>query len=229
VDAPVHRHHVRWEPCFRVIPTRYPRISLFEDVATPEELETVGAIYALGNDRIREELGLLHRVPPEDRIAGPGTAYIMAAFTHINPLGSRFSDGSYGVFYAARALETAVVETQYHLARFLTDGSVAAGEFDQRVLEIDLNGLLHSIRGRRRDLAAIYDPASYAASQPFGRRLRERDSLGIVYDSVRHRGGVCAGVFRPPVLSNCRERSWLCYVWDGREFTHTYEKRPLEY
>ena len=31
----------------------------------------------------------------------------MAAFTHLNPEGSRFSDGSYGVYYAAHTLATA--------------------------------------------------------------------------------------------------------------------------
>ena len=34
--------------------------------------------------------------PPEERVkSGPGAScYVMAAFTHINPKGSRFSDGA---------------------------------------------------------------------------------------------------------------------------------------
>ena len=43
----------------------------------------------------------------------------MAAFTHLNPQGSRFSDGSYGVFYCARSRDTAIAETRYHSALFL--------------------------------------------------------------------------------------------------------------
>ena len=43
----------------------------------------------------------------------------MAAFTHLNPEGSRFSDGSWGVFYAAHSVATAVEETVYHRERFL--------------------------------------------------------------------------------------------------------------
>ena len=32
--------------------------------------------------------------PREERVSGPGASYVMAAFTHLNPNGSRFSDGT---------------------------------------------------------------------------------------------------------------------------------------
>jgi hypothetical protein len=50
------------------------------------------------NPRLREEAGNLTLVPLEDRVSGPGTTPIMAAFTHLNPEGSRFSGGSFGVY-----------------------------------------------------------------------------------------------------------------------------------
>ena len=71
---------------------------MFEAVADPADLEAVFQIEAMTNDRLREEAGDLALVPPEDRIAGPGTSPIMAAFTHLSPEGDRFTDGSYGVF-----------------------------------------------------------------------------------------------------------------------------------
>lgn len=71
------------------------------------------------NDRLRTELGELDPVPPSERRFGPGCGPIMAAFTHLNPLGSRFSDGGYGVFYCAKESKTAVAETRYHAALFL--------------------------------------------------------------------------------------------------------------
>ncbi len=71
------------------------------------------------NDRLRTELGELDLVPPAERRFGPGCGPIMAAFTHLNPLGSRFSDGGYGVFYCAKESKTAVAETRYHAALFL--------------------------------------------------------------------------------------------------------------
>jgi hypothetical protein len=89
---------VTWLPCWRIIPRHFPPIDLFERVADPADLETILALESLTNDRLREEVGALQLVPQQDRISGRGTSYIMAAFTHLNPAGSRFSDGTFRVF-----------------------------------------------------------------------------------------------------------------------------------
>src|SRR3546814_5612167 len=96
LDIPVAA--TSWTPCYRIIPSRFPPIGLFEKVADPDDLEAVFQIEAMTNDRLRDEVGVLALVPPEDRVSGPGTTPIMAAFTHLNPEGSRFTDGSFGVF-----------------------------------------------------------------------------------------------------------------------------------
>ena len=77
---------VRWQPCYRIVASRFPPISLFEDVADPADLEAVYAIEAMTNDRLRQEVGDISLVPVEDRVVGPGSTPIMAAFTHLNPL-----------------------------------------------------------------------------------------------------------------------------------------------
>jgi len=88
---------IEWKPCRRIVPSRFPPIQLFERVADPDDLEAVFELESLTNSRLRDEVGDIRLVPPEDRISGPGTAVIMAAFTHLNPDGSRFTDGTYGV------------------------------------------------------------------------------------------------------------------------------------
>ena len=52
--SPVH-----WHPCYRIIPSRFPPISLFEDIADPADLEAVFRVESLTNDRLREEVGEL--------------------------------------------------------------------------------------------------------------------------------------------------------------------------
>ena len=136
-------------------------------------------------------------VPPEERLFGPGSGPIMAAFTHPNPLGSRFSDGSYGVFYAARDKATAVAETRYHQAKFLHATGEGPIQLQMRVYHVDASGELHDLRPLTSLRPELYDPDSYSASQAFGRELRAADSVGLVYKSVRHDGGECAAVFKP--------------------------------
>lgn len=217
-----------WTPCYRIIPSRFPPIGLFDKVAHPDDLEAVFLIEAMTNDRLRDEVGELALVPIEDRVAGPGSTPIMAAFTHLNPEGSRFTDGSFGVFYASLALDTAIAETKHHRARFLAATGEPAQEVDMRVYAVDLHARLHDIRGTAKSFAPFHLPDSYAHSQPLASELRDAGSDGIRYRSVRHPGGECTAVFRPRLLSNCRQERHLCYVWDGAAIKTVYEKKSLE-
>jgi hypothetical protein len=219
--------HIVWRPAWRIIPSRFPPIDLFERVAAPEDLEAIIALESLTNPRLRDEVGNISLVPAEDRVSGPGASIIMAAFTHPNPGGSRFSDGSYGVFYAANDLETAIAETRFHREAFLRATRQARLEIDMRVYLADLEGNLHDLRGHNPDYAVFHDPQDYGAGQQLGRQLRRAGSNGIAYDSVRRQGGQCVALFRPPLLSNARQERHLCYVWDGQRIATLYEKREL--
>lgn len=193
----------------------------------PDDLEAVFELEALTNPRLRDEVGDIRLVPPEDRISGPGSSIIMAAFTHLNPEGSRFSDGTYGVLYAANDLDTAIAETQHHRERFMRATRQARMELDMRVYAIDLAGELHDLRGQKTTQPLVYHNDDYTAGQYLARTLRKEESNGIVYDSVRCENGQCVAVFRPRLLSNGRQERHLCYVWDGNRIASVYEKRAL--
>ena len=225
-DIPISK--IEWRPCFRIVPSRFPPIALFEAVADAADLEAVYQIEAMTNDRLREEVGDITLVPPEDRVSGPGSSPIMAAFTHLNPEGDRFTNGTYGVFYAGRTIDTAIAETRYHRTRFLQATSEPAQELDMRVYAVDLDAELHDIRAMRESHPAFYHSSNYGVSQELALQLRENGSDGIVYKSVRDVSGECTAVFRPRLLSNCRQERHLCYVWDGKTISAIYEKRSFE-
>jgi len=216
---------VAWKTSYRLIASRYPTVGLYDRIADPADLEVVFAIESLTNPRIRTELGQLQLVPPEERLSGPGSTPIMAAFTHLNPEGSRFSDGSYGVYYAAQDLDTAVAEVSHHRAVFLARTAEPPIDIDLRLITAPLRSKLHDLRGLRRGTAALFDPSDYRAGQALGRRLRDAGSWGVLYPSVRRRGGLCAGLFRPRALQPAKESLHIALHWDGRRITHWYEKR----
>jgi hypothetical protein len=176
------------------------------------------------NERVRDELGEIERVPRAERQFGPGSGPIMAAFTHVNTLGSRFSDGSYGMFYAARDRATAVAETRHHHGRFLAATRERALHLPMRLYHVAIDGRLHDLRPPGVVTAAVYDPDDYGTSRPLGAALRARGSLGVAYRSVRHARGQCVGLFRPGAASRCVHAAILLYAWDGERFTDVYEK-----
>jgi RES domain len=219
---------VRWQPCFRVIPSRYPTIHLFERVADPADWDALYWIESLTNPRLRDEVGDIELVPREERAFGPGGSVVMAPFTHLDPAGSRFADGTFGAFYAGAQLATSIAETCYHREIFLRATRQGPLELDMRSYLADVAAQFHDVRGRRSLLADIYDPDSYTASQVLGRKLKLGGSNGIVYDSVRHPGGECVAVYRPRLVQNLRQGVHLRYVWDGGRIGRVYELRQLE-
>jgi hypothetical protein len=216
---------VAWSPCLRLIPSRFPTVGLYDRIADPADLEVVLQIEMLTNPRVRDDIGQLQLVPPQERLVGPGSTPIMAAFTHLNPEGSRFSDGSHGVYYAADTLDTAIAEVSHHRAVFLSRTREPAMDIDLRLIAAELQAPLHDLRGLQD--AALYDPVHYGAAQALGARLRAEGSWGVVYRSVRHAGGFCVGVFRPRALAQARQSRHLALHWDGQRITHWYEKRAL--
>jgi hypothetical protein len=226
-DAPLPIRRLHWRNAVRIIPSVFPPIDLFERVAKPEHLDAVQAIESAFNPRLRDAVGDLSLVPPNERVVGPGAGYIMAAFTHVSSDGSRFSNGTYGVFYAARQEITAIAETRYHRERFMRATSEERAELDMRVLTVTVKAALHDLRGMRAIMPDVYRLGDYTSSQLLGGALRAGGSNGVVYDSVRQEGGACAGVFRPRRLSACRETKHLRYIWDGRHISDVLEIRRL--
>jgi hypothetical protein len=226
-DAPLPVRRVQWRNAVRIIPSLFPPVDLFERVARPEHLDAVQAIESAFNPRLRDAVGDLSLVPRDERVVGPGAGYVMAAFTHVSPDGSRFSNGTYGVFYAAQRETTAIAETRYHRERFMRATRQERAELDMRVLTVTVKASLHDLRGMRSILPDVYRLDDYTASQLLGGALRAGGSSGVVYDSVRQDGGKCVGVFRPKLLSQCKEAKHLRYIWDGTRISDVLEIRRV--
>ncbi|MDQ2780070.1 MAG: RES family NAD+ phosphorylase [Pseudomonadota bacterium] len=214
---------VPWQASYRAIPSRFPPVSLFEDVADPDELDAVFALQALTNPRLRMAAGAIDLVPRSERVSGSGSTPVMAAFTHLNPQGSRFSDGTWGVYYAAESLETAIAEVGFHAARFMAETAQPPIDIDYRSYVAEIVQPLHDLRSRH--WAAVHEPDSYGASVLLARVYRAAQSWGLLYRSVRRSGGECAAVLRPrairlPVVQGAH----FSLRWDGHVISDWFLK-----
>jgi RES domain-containing protein len=219
------RSRIAWQPAYRIVPSRFPTIDIFERFEDPQDWDALIEVEIATNPRARDVIGDIELVPRNERLGGPGSTPIMAAFTHLHPLGTRFSSGHYGVFYAAYDRETAIDETVHHRERFLRRTGARPVDLDMRVYAVDVTGEFHDIRQLKAP--EIYARDEYSAAQTLGARLREAGSNGIVYRSVRRENGECVAVFRPRRLSRCRTDRHLSYRWDGTRITVVYERRSV--
>lgn len=223
------RSRLDWPLAHRIVSSRFPPVGAFDGIAAPADIDALHAIEGLTNPRLREQAGTLTLVPPTRRSSGSGTSPVMAAFAHPNPAGSRFSDGSYGVFYAAHALETAVKETMHHKARFLAATAEPAMKVEMRVYRVAIRGRVHELRRGvpPAQARALLAPDDYTAGQALALQLRDAGADGIVYPSVRHAGGECVAAFYPDLITSCRQHRHLIYSWDGRRIDPEYAVASL--
>lgn len=201
VDGPVHR----------MVPSRFPPVGLFDSARNEDELRMLAELEGLTNDRLRQQIGQLSLVAPADAMYGPGCTPIMAAFCH--PAASRFTDGSFGVYYAALEVETAIAETRFHRERFLAQAAIPEEVLEMRCYTTTLAEPMSRLPD---DAAALLDPDSYRASQPFGADARAQGCWGLFYPSVRQTpDGRCVAVFRPRALRPVMQATHYRYFWNG--------------
>ena len=212
---------------YRIIPTKFPPINFFEQYTPPELMEEAFEIESLTNERLLNEVGMLQHVPPHDRVSGPGASVVMAAFTHVGNA-SRFTDGSFGIYYAGRCLETAILETIFHRERFFSATKEAPCEIDMRSYNGQIEKPLVDVRSEPFQHLLDPDPNGYGVAQTFGADVRTNEYWGILYPSVRHQGGECIAALRPPAVSLPVQGAHLSYHWNGEFIDAVYEKTSLK-
>ena len=211
VMPPLRR--VTWPQTFRIIRSIHPPIDQFEDIADPADWEALASAEAKFNPRLRLAVGDLSKLPKARRVAGPGASLVTAPFVHCSPLRpGRFSDGSYGLYYAGDREEVALAETIHHHGRTMAATSEPAGWIsDFRALIGTIDRDLHDVTA----MAAVLDPVDYTASQALGAALRAQGSDGVTWPSLRHPAGQCIGAFWPDVVSVPVQGGHYCYHWNG--------------
>jgi len=211
----------RWDDpksVYRLIRAAHPEVNLYADLDVPtEDWDVLHQIESITNARLRDERGEATIVEDLHRAKGPGSSIIMAAFTHINPSGSRFSDGTYGVFYSADLEETCAREVAFHCARFLGDTQQPPQSMAYRLIKAGLMGSFFNLF--HQDWAWLRSD-DYAKCQELGRKTRSVIDF-LNYESVRHPHNNAYAVFRPNSLSEARHVRYVDFFWDGKRVTHT--------
>lgn len=202
---------------YRLVNSKFPPIDLFNDVADASEFQALYQIQALTNPRLQNEVGRLELIPLAEIPFGiPGCSYATAPFTHINPAGSRFSDGSYGVLYLADTFETAIAEVRHHQQQYWSN--VARLSYERFVFR----GLsCRFSEAGSRDATGVpltdpvYDAADYSQSQGLGRAAKREGCQGLRFNSVRSPGSHCWALLTPRHVTSVIQSAHFEMIWSG--------------
>jgi hypothetical protein len=211
---------------YRLVDSKFPPISIFEDVADKDEFDALFLLQGLTNPRLHAEAGDISFIDTSEIPFGiTGCSYATAPFTHVNPDGSRFSDGLYGLLYIADSNEAALAEVSYHREKFCRDiEGLKFEEFTYRELvcrfSIERGGDVCGF-----GLAdAIHSADDYTVSRQLGAAIKKDGSFdSLAYLSVRNEGSRCWALFTPKHVQSIIQARHIQMVWNG-----THLSKPVE-
>lgn len=189
-------------PGFRLVPSQFPPIGLFDTVVTAADAEAAMELAGWTNDRLIAER--LARLPKAHWVYGrPNSSVIMAAFLHVSPAGGRFHKPDLGAWYASLEIPTAIAEVAHHLRREALARRVPSMARTYRTYSAVLTGDdYRDIRGLKAEHPELYRRDSHEASQEYGEAVRLTANSGIIFDSLRHATGANLVGFIPSLIAN---------------------------
>ena len=184
------------QPAYRLIPSQFPPIGLFDTVSTTADLSAVMELVGWTNDRLVADR--IARLPQSEWVYGtPNASIVMAAFLHVAPGGMRFNGPELGAWYAADDIRTAAAEVGHHLRRETVARGVATMSRTYRAYAATLLGAYLDIREQQVARSDVYASERYDASQKLGEEVRSSGGAGLIYDSLRRKAGANVVAHRP--------------------------------
>jgi RES domain-containing protein len=212
----------------RLVPSRHlPHgDSVLTRIASDErDLAALFDLDIATSDRVLAEHHHLPGIAPHELVVGvPCHAVINAPFCHAHPLGGRFNGPDRGAWYGAFEIRTAHAEVAFHKSLELAEVDCWRTSVTYDDYLADFSASFHDLRADDR-FADCLAPGSYIRAQRLAERLLDAGSLGLVYPSVRRRGGTCLACFRPALVANVRKAATWRFSWDGTPKPAVREER----
>lgn len=131
-----------------------------------------------------------------------------------NWMQSRFSDGSFGVWYGADSLETSIYESAHHwYTGLLSDaGFNRPGAYvERKAYWVRCDAALINLKEKVLSHAQLMDQNDYSYTQSVGARLHHEGHPGLMTRSTRHLSGDTFAILNAQILSKPRHAAYYSY------------------
>ena len=140
---------------------------------------------------------------------------------------SRFSDGTFGIWYGSESVQTTVYESAYHwyhglLSHAGYDREVVIAE--RQVYSVACDAALLDLRKAADEHTDLLHRSDYGFCHSVGARIHREGHPGLLTRSVRRPDGENVAIFNPEVLSSPRHNCKLTYRLQGEQIV--VEKQP---
>jgi hypothetical protein len=201
----------------RLVSTARLRPPVLEALVGPDEAETLAEIEGATSGRLQAERRGSEGVSRDELVFGvPYASFINASFAYWKPREMNRFNASRGAWYAALDVRTSMREVAWHMTEFLAKSGELKGVVDYAELFASMAGEFVDLRGEPQHPALDPDPKrGYPAGNLVADAARARGLNGVIYPSVRDKGGTCVAALRPNAVQSVAPGAVYRFVWSG--------------
>lgn len=201
-------------PWYRLIPSRFPPVFLYERVASQSALAAITAVEDLTNPRIQAKRHLVG-ASGVDESSPKLQNWNHAAFTYLHPEGTWLLDPFFGALELSDSLQTALAVSVKKRELFLS-------RTNEPPLDLDMRVLCTSVSGMFADLRNLDPILTQTARWRIGQELLQAGENGALFTCPVRKAGRCLAVFNGDVLNRSVQAEHFRFVWDGVRIKSVY-------
>jgi len=199
---------------FRLIPSRFPPVSVYEELVANDRLEALVQIENLTNPRLQSEARLARSAGEDPKTSARLQNWNLAPFAYGNPDGSTFFGEEQPCMEVAIDRQTALAVSVAKRQRFLENTLEAPIGLDMRMFKTPVSG-------RFLDLRAIAAAEIQASGREFG-KLLEDGVDGIIFRPVERPTASAISVVNGNALQKTLQTVHYRYQWNGERISLLY-------
>jgi hypothetical protein len=213
VDHPLYYCDQNW---FRLIPSRFPPIDVYERLASAELRTAAQQIEAQTNPRLLSKERGAQGEHVNRAASGRLQNWNHAPFAYKNPEGTYLLNPNYGVMEVVGDVRSA-------LAFYLRRREVFLSRTDEAPMGLDMRLLVTRIKGDFVDLTGLPPDISRDERWAIGQRLYENDAHGALFQKPNFPGASFLAVFDGSLLEPSVQGAHYRFVWDGKVIKSVYD------
>ena len=141
---------------------------------------------------------------------------------------TRFSDGSFELFYSSLEIRTAESEVKYWCPTFMKSAKSSRTAF-YVLFECTFDGVEKDLRLQKSYWPDLVHPTDYAFCNQIGNEAKALSLDGVVTYSARLRDGANMPVFSRSAIGSPREHNWVAITYEpstGAVSLHRFPPKP---
>jgi hypothetical protein len=201
----------------RLVSSARLRAPVLAALVSADDLPALAEIEGATSQRLSAEARGAEGIGRDEFVHGiPHAAFINAAFAYSKPREPNRFNAARGAWYAALEVKTSMREVAYHMADFLGKSGQLKGVVEYAELFASMAGEFVDLRGQASHPALDPDPAvGYPAGNALADAARAQGLNGVVYPSVRDKGGTCIAALWPHAVQSVAQGAVYRFEWSG--------------